>query len=77
MLITIYIMTHFIYSFHQKYVKGMKVKVRFTFGRTPLKMMHRALELHSNMLDFDQVLALNKDEGNHLTRVCPVENITR
>ncbi|XP_031566340.1 putative helicase mov-10-B.1 [Actinia tenebrosa] len=64
-------------SFHKKYIKGMKVQVRFTFGRTPLKIMHRSLQLHSDVVEFDQVLALNKEEGQHLERVCPVQVVKK
>ncbi len=31
--------------FLSKFVKGLKVNVRFTFGRTGLQLMHRAVEL--------------------------------
>lgn len=52
--------------FHEKYFKGMKVNVRFTFNRTPLKLMHRALEIGYKMVDEDRLASLNLKVGMHL-----------
>ena len=55
----------------------MKVKVRFTFGRTPLKLTHRALDLHSEMENAEQVLGLHKEEVQHLPSICGPERVQR
>lgn len=53
-------------SFHKKYIKGMKVNVRFTFNRTPIKLMHRALEIGLNMFEADKLASLKLKIGTHL-----------
>ena len=42
----------------------MKVDVRFTFNRTPLKLMHRALEVGYKMVEENTLASLNL--GTHL-----------
>ena len=55
------------FSFHKKYIKGKKVNVRFTFNRTPLKLMHRALEIGVQMLhEKTQLASLHLKVGSHL-----------
>ena len=55
------------FSFHKKYIKGMKVNVRFTFNRTPLKLMHRALEIGFEMMEEKtQLASLQLTIGTHL-----------
>lgn len=54
-------------KFHKRYIKGMKVNVRFTFNRTPLKLMHRALEISLQMIEErTPVASLNLAVGTHL-----------
>lgn len=57
----------FHFRFHEKYIKGMKVNVRFTFNRTPLKLMHRALEIGFSMVkEKTQLASLQLRVGTHL-----------
>ena len=45
----------------------MKVNVRFTFNRTPLKLMHRALEIGFTMIEEKtQLASLQLTIGTHL-----------
>lgn len=45
----------------------MKVNVRFTFNRTPLKLMHRALEIGFSMMkEKTQLASLQLRVGIHL-----------
>ncbi|PFX21336.1 putative helicase MOV-10 [Stylophora pistillata] len=54
-------------KFHTKYIMGMKLNVRFTFNRTPLKLMHRALEIGFQMIEEEtQVASLRLAVGTHL-----------
>lgn len=53
-------------KFHEKYIKGMKVNVRFTFNRLPLRLMHRALETGCRMMDENKLVSLNLTIGTHL-----------
>ncbi|KAK2550951.1 putative helicase mov-10-B.1 [Acropora cervicornis] len=53
-------------KFHEKYVRGMRINVRFTFTRTPLKLMHRALEIGCKMMDENKLKSLNLTIGTHL-----------
>ena len=57
----------FHFRFHKRYIKGMRVNVRFTFNRTPLKLMHRALEISLQMIEErTPVASLNLAVGTHL-----------
>ena len=40
----------FFFRFHERFVTNMSFSVRFTFSRTPLKLMHRAIEMPSGFL---------------------------
>ena len=40
--------------------------MRFTFNRTPLKLMHRALEIGCKMVDENKLVSLNLTVGTHL-----------
>lgn len=53
-------------SFHKKYIKGMKLNVKFTFNRTPLKLMHRALEIRYKVIEEDRLSSLKLQIGTHL-----------
>lgn len=45
----------------------MKVNVRFTFNRSPLKLMHRALEIGFKMIEEKtQLVSLQLTIGTHL-----------
>ena len=44
----------------------MKVNVRFTFNRLPLRLMHRALEIGCKMMDENKLVSLNLTIGTHL-----------
>ena len=44
----------------------MKVNVRFTFNRLPLRLMHRALEVGCKMMDENKLVSLNLTIGTHL-----------
>ena len=44
----------------------MKLNVRFTFNRTPLKLMHRALEIGYKVIEEDRLSSLKLQIGTHL-----------
>lgn len=44
----------------------MKLNVKFTFNRTPLKLMHRALEIRYKVIEEDRLSSLKLQIGTHL-----------
>ena len=44
----------------------MKLNVTFTFNRTPLKLMHRALEIGYKVTEEDRLSSLKLQIGTHL-----------
>ena len=49
-ILTIYIYIYTFFRFHESFVKNTSFSVRFTFNRTPLRLMHRAVEKASSFL---------------------------
>ena len=50
------------------------MNVRFTFNRTPLKLMHRALEIGCNMVEENKLASLKLNVGTHLAPLLDQED---